>query len=360
MNLPDLHIRLTVVRPDFRLQMDERLPGSGITVLFGVSGSGKTTVLRCVAGLERAHDARVAVGHEVWQDDAAGLFRPTHQRALGYVFQEASLFAHLSVMGNIRYGLKRVRHPDAEATLDTAIDLLGIRHLLNRQPAQLSGGERQRVAIARALATSPRLLLLDEPLAALDRARRQDILPWLERLRDELHLPMIYVTHSTDELARLADHLVVLEHGQVRAAGLATDMLSSLHAPVVAGDEAGVLLHGNVHARDEWGLMSVVFSGVQLWLQDTGLPVGQAVRVRVLARDVSVATEAPRRTSIQNQCGCVVESVASDAHPAQMMVRLRCGESVLLARITRRAWATLGLEVGQVVWAQVKSAAIIQ
>ena len=226
--------------------MDLHLPGSGITVLFGASGSGKTSVLRCVAGLERAHPGLVVVDGEVWQDDTAQVFLPTHQRALGYVFQESSLFAHLDVLGNLRYGLKRARSAQAEATLQTAIELLGIGRLLQRRPGQLSGGERQRVAIARALATSPRLLLLDEPMAALDLARRQEIMPWLERLRDELHIPMLYVTHSADELARLADHLVVLEGGQVKAAGPVDQVLSSVHLPMVLGDDAGALLRGQV------------------------------------------------------------------------------------------------------------------
>ena len=179
MNAPHLLIQLKLPRADFELAVNLRLPGSGITVLFGASGSGKTSVLRCVAGLERARQGMVVVADEVWQDDAARVFLPTHQRSLGYVFQEASLFAHLDVLSNLRYGLTRVRSSQAEATLQASIELLGIGHLLQRRPDQLSGGERQRVAIARALATSPRLLLLDEPMAALDLARRQDILPWL-------------------------------------------------------------------------------------------------------------------------------------------------------------------------------------
>ncbi len=211
------HMRLRVPREGFLLDVDLPLPASGITVLFGASGSGKTTVLRCVAGLERAEQGRVQIGAELWQDETQRVFVPTWRRALGYVFQEASLFEHLTVQGNLQFGLKRTSAP--AAGLVAAIELLGIGHLLARWPAQLSGGERQRVAIARALATQPRLLLLDEPLAALDAARKQEILPWLERLRDELKMPMLYVTHSADELARLADHLVVLEQGRVKTQG---------------------------------------------------------------------------------------------------------------------------------------------
>lgn len=368
------HVRLNLARADFTLKVDLDLPARGITVLFGPSGSGKTSVLRCVAGLERARSAtgqgqetpaRVAVGGEVWQDDATGVFLPTHRRPLGYVFQEASLFEHLDVRGNLQYGLRRswrgAQVAQGARALDEAVALLGIGHLLARRVQQLSGGERQRVAIARALATGPRLLLLDEPLAALDAARRQEILPWLERLRDELQLPMLYVTHSADELARLAQHLVVLERGQVRAAGPVAQVLAALDSPMVVGEDAGALLQGTVLARDaSWHLAQVGFAGGALWLRDEGVPVGQGVRLRVLARDVSLALAEPRQTSIQNLLPAVVDAIAPDAHPSQVLVRLRCGESLLLARITRRACESLGLRAGLPVWAQVKSAALVR
>jgi molybdate transport system ATP-binding protein len=355
------HIRLTLPRADFHLQLDLQLPARGITVLYGPSGSGKTSVLRCVAGLERAQQARVLVAGEVWQDDAAGVFLPTHRRTLGYVFQEASLFDHLDVQANLRYGLQRAPTPGAELRLHTAVQLLGIRDLLKRRTQQLSGGERQRVAIARALATAPKVLLLDEPMAALDAARRQDILPWLERLRDELRIPMLYVTHSADELARLADHLVVLERGQVRASGPVAEVLAAIASPVVVGEDAGVLLGGEVVERDaHWQLVRVAFDGGSLWLRDNGVPLGRAVRLRVLARDVSLTTAEPQYTSIQNHFPCEIESVAPDAHPSQVLVRLRCGASLLLARITRRACAELELEPGASAWVQVKSVAVVQ
>ena len=188
--------------PGFSLNVDLTLPGRGVTALFGHSGSGKTTLLRCIAGLERAPQGRLAVDGEVWQD--AGCWLPPHKRPIGYVFQEASLFAHLTVLGNLRYGLKHISGAQ-RVSLDHAIELLGIAHLLDRKPDLLSGGERQRVGIARALAVSPRLLLMDEPLAALDLKRKQEILPYLERLHDELSIPVLYVSHSTDEVARLAD-----------------------------------------------------------------------------------------------------------------------------------------------------------
>ena len=354
-------IRLQVPRDGFELAVDLTLPATGITVLFGASGSGKTTLLRCVAGLERARHGLVQMGADVWQDDAAGVFMSTWRRALGYVFQEASLFEHLTVEANTRYGLKRAGKPGAGQALASAIELLGIGKLMDRMPAQLSGGERQRVAIARALATMPRLLLLDEPLAALDQARKQDILPWLERLRDELKTPMLYVTHSADELARLADHLVVLEGGRVKAEGPAAAVLASIHSPVLAADDAGALLSGRVVERDaRWQLCRVAFDGGSLWLRDSGLPVGQAVRLRVLARDVSIATSEPQGSSILNHLPCTVEASAPDAHPSQVLVQVSVGPSTMLARVTAKSFQALGLQPGVSAWLMVKSVALMQ
>lgn len=358
------HIRLRLLRAAFTLDVDLRLPGRGITVLFGPSGSGKTTLLRCVAGLERAMDApdaRVSMGGAMWQDAASGLFIPTWQRALGYVFQEASLLEHLNVRQNLALGLRGGRgDAAARSGLDDAVVLLGIGPLLDRQVHTLSGGERQRVAIARALARKPQVLLLDEPLAALDRARKQDILPWLEALRDRLQVPMLYVTHAMDEVARLADTLVLLEYGQVRACGPAAEvMVQHLSA---AGEEAGALLEATVRSRDAaWQLAEVVFDGGNLWLRDSALlHPGRAVRIRVLARDVSLALTAPAGTSIQNQLACMVESISPDVHPSQILVRLRCGAVSLLARITARSAVQLDLAVGRTVWALVKSVALVE
>jgi len=303
----------------------------------------------------------VVVDGAVWQDEAAGVFLPTHRRPLGYVFQEASLFDHLDVRANLRYGLRRVRDPGAEATLAQAVELLGIGSLLGRGTQQLSGGERQRVAIARALAMSPRLLLLDEPLAALDASRRQDILPWLERLRDELSIPMLYITHSADELARLADHLVVLACGRVRAAGPVQEVLSAIDSPLVMGEDTGALLHGTLAERDaRWQLARVDFPGGSVWLRDSGVPVSRSVRLRVLARDVSLTTAQPQHTSIQNHFPGVIDAIVPDSHPSQVLVRLRCADSLLLARITGRALDALQLAPGQPVWVQVKSVALVQ
>ena len=205
--------RLALPRRGFTLDVALALPQTGVTALFGPSGCGKTTVLRALAGLERAA-GRVALGAEVWQDDAAGRFVPTHERAIGYVIQEAALFPHLDVRRNLAYGLKRIAPGERRIALDQVVELLGITHLLERRPDTLSGGERQRVAIARALATSPKLLLMDEPLAALDAKRKAEVLPYLDRLHAELGIPIVYVSHAIDEVARLADHLVLMDAGR--------------------------------------------------------------------------------------------------------------------------------------------------
>jgi len=340
----------------FSLDVDLNLPGRGVTALFGHSGSGKTTLLRCIAGLERAPQGRLAVDGEVWQDDTRWV--PPHQRPIGYVFQEASLFAHLTVMGNLRYGMKRIREAQ-RVSLDHAIELLGIGHLLDRKPDRLSGGERQRVGIARALAVSPRLLLMDEPLAALDLKRKQEILPYLERLHDELSIPVLYVSHSPDEVARLADYLVAMEGGRVLANGPLADTLARLDLPIRLGEDAGAILDGTVGEVDgDWHLVRVDFAGGSLWARDHGLPVGRRVRVRVLARDVSLA-EQPGTSSIQNVLRGRVDAIGDDEHPGLALVRVKVGSTPLLARLTKRAAASLGVVLGRVLWVQVKSVALM-
>jgi molybdate transport system ATP-binding protein len=357
-NANRVHVRL--IRAGFELAVDLALPPTGITALFGPSGSGKTTLLRCVAGLEPDCRGLVRIGGETWQDDDHSTFLPTWRRSLGYVFQEASLFEHLDVQGNLRYGLARSMSPESAKSLEDSISLLGIEGLLKRRPIGLSGGERQRVAIARALATQPRMLLLDEPLAALDHARKQEILPWLKRMRDELRIPMLYVTHSADELTQLADHVATLAQGRVQAHGPVADVLSAIDHPALQGDDAGALLSGYVADRDtRWHLSRVEFPGGSLWLQDAGLPIGRPVRLRVLARDVSITVEEPRHTSIQNHLPCVIDSLAPDVHPSQVMVRAWAGPSVLLARVTKKAVDHLQLHEGKRAWVQVKSVALV-
>lgn len=355
-----LRIRLALGRTDFDLLVDAQLPAGGITVIFGPSGSGKTTLLRCVAGLEHAAQAMIRFGQELWQDTAANLFVPVWQRDIGMVFQEASLFDHMSVQANLHYGLKRANKSNALQALDATVELLGIGPLMQRRPHELSGGERQRVAIARALATQPRLLLLDEPLASLDIARRREILPWLERMRDQLRIPMLYVTHSTEELTRLADHLMIIDQGALKACGPADQVLAGPESPIAGGEEAAALLTGVVSAKDaDWHLACVDTVAGRLWLHDSGMALGRSIRVRLLAKDVSLTLTQPVDTSIQNHFPGIIASIQNDLHPAQVLVRVSCSGAMILARVTKRALHDLGIKDGSAVWLQVKSAAVI-
>jgi len=348
----NIQIRVDLNRPNFKLCCDLALPYRGITILFGPSGSGKTTLLRCVAGLETTFEGRIAIGQDVWHDSEKKHTSPVWQRPIGYVFQEASLFEHLSVQQNLNFGLKRSqsRHP-----LEHSIELLGIGDLLKRRPASLSGGERQRVAIARALATAPQLLLLDEPLAALDEARRQDIMPWLERLRDELHTPMLYVTHSSQEAARLGDHMVLLEHGHVTHSGDVADVFSRID-----DQDTGAILTARVVSKDQpWQLAELAFDDLTIWTADNNLTINQTVRLRIAARDVSISTSKPLNTSIQNQIAGRILVIENDRHSSHALVTIGCGKSRLLAQVTRKAVHTLDLSVEQKVWAQIKSVALL-
>lgn len=350
-----LQLKFELKRTDFALNVDLQLPGRGVTTLFGPSGCGKTTLLRCIAGLERASGS-LMVNEQVWQD--ATHFIPTHQRAIGYVFQEASLFPHLSVRGNLQYGMKRARG-NANLAIDPVIDLLGIGALLDRKPDGLSGGERQRVAIARALAVDPKLLLMDEPLAALDLKRKQEILPYLDRLQATLEIPILYVTHSPDEVVRLAHHLVVMDAGSVVASGDLADTLSQLDLPVKLGQEAGVVIESVVGSIDsQWHLTRMDFDGGSVWIRDPGLALGAKARVRILASDVSLAREQPGKSSIQNVLQGQIDGMRDDEHPGLVLVRVRVGHTALLARVTKRAVSELALEVGDSVWTQVKSVAL--
>jgi molybdate transport system ATP-binding protein len=356
-----IEARLRLVRRDFTLAISLALPERGISALFGPSGCGKTSVLRAIAGLERAQ-GRVALGPEVWQDDASGRFVATHRRALGYVLQEAGLFPHLDVRRNLDYGARRVPADQRRVALDRAVDLLGIGALMARRTQTLSGGERPRVAIARALATSPRLLLMDEPLAALDAARKTEVLPYLESLHQELAIPVVYVSHSVDEIARLADHLVLMNAGRVEGQGPLAETLARLDLPLAQGEDAGVVLEASVGTRDpQWQLARLdVNPHYRLWAREHGLPTGSRVRLRILARDVSLARGPLSGSSIGNQMQGIVEAIADDAHPALALVRVRVGDAPLVARLTRRSAQGIGLTVGQPVWAQVKTVALME
>jgi len=343
---------------NFNLDIDLTLPGRGVTAFFGHSGSGKTTLLRCIAGLIRA-EGKLEVNGETWQDKDT--FIPVHQRPMGYVFQDANLFPHLNVLKNLQYGMKRVASNGLQSSLEEAIDLLGIEHLLERKPERLSGGERQRVAIARALAVQPKILLMDEPLASLDLARKKEILPFLERLHDQLKIPVFYVTHSPDEVAKLADHLLVLDNGKAIANGHLTDVLARLDLPIQLGEDIGVVLEATISEIDkQWKLASASFPGDKLWVTDLGFKQGQAVRLRILARDISLSLTKQTGTSILNRLPATIIELIEGDHPSVQLVRLQIGESFVISRLTTRSLVSMQLEVGKSVWVQIKSVAIIE
>ena len=353
-----MDVRLTLQLESFVLDAAFNAPVSGVTALFGPSGSGKTTLLRCIAGLERGI-GMLQINGEVWQDEQ--LFVPAHKRPLGYVFQEVSLFPHLSVRANLEYGYKRIFPSERRVQLEPVVEWLGLSRLIERNdPAKLSGGERQRVAIGRALLTSPRLLLMDEPLSALDAASKQDILPYLERLHGELDIPMLYVSHALDEVARLADHLVLLQQGRVIASGTLNETLSRLDLPTAHLDDAGAVIEAVITIHDEaYHLTRLDFSGGTLWVGRLNQPPGSRVRARVLARDVSIATAMPHSSSITNILHARITDIC-DEGPDKVNVRLAVGDShVLLSRITRRSRDLLGLSVGMDVFVQVKSVALM-
>ena len=360
-------------RADFALDVQLTLPGRGVTALFGPSGSGKTSCLRILAGLERGAVARVEVDGQTWQDSSARQFVPTHQRAVGYVFQEASLFDHLTVEGNLRFGHDRTPREQRHHAWDHGTELLGISHLLERRPHSLSGGERQRVAIARALASSPRLLLMDEPLAALDTLRKAEILPWLERLHQHLDIPVVYVTHALEEVVHLADHMVVMAQGQVVADGPALDVLGGNQGPLAQGSEASSLIEGTVGvAAEGTGLEQIEFPGGPLLLPQTRAtpwPLGHQVRIRIHARDVSIALERATHSSVLNILPATVHEIREDG-PGQVVVGLllrgaegSTGEAEdrsLLSRISTLSAKRLALAPGKPVFAQIKGVAMVR
>jgi molybdate transport system ATP-binding protein len=357
-----IHTRLKLSYPGFALDVDLQLPGRGVTALFGHSGSGKTTCLRCIAGLERAGQGFIQINDEVWQDSDKGIFVAPHKRALGYVFQEASLFPHLSVLANLQFGLKRIPRQQRRVDMAHATELLGISHLLDRHPQHLSGGERQRVGMARALLTSPTLLLMDEPLAALDAQRKSEILPYLQRLHDELEIPVLYVSHSQDEVAQLADHIVLLSDGQALASGPIGQTLARLDLPLALGDDAGVVIQGHVAAYDaHYQLLTLQLPDTDLNIRvaHTPMAAGQALRCKVQARDVSLSLHGDEQSSILNRLPVTVVSEMAADNSAHVLVRLDAAGSPLLARITRYSRDHLNLHPGQRLWAQIKAVAVL-
>lgn len=352
-----LQLDIQLALGTFSLQCQLNLPTSGFTVICGRSGCGKTTLLRCIAGLA-PNSGSVRFRGTRWQD--AALHLPPWQRPVAYVFQQPTLFPHLTVRGNLLFALKRVPSAARRIQFDDAVNWLGLEDLLERKPAALSGGQQQRVAVTRALLANPELLLMDEPLASLDIDSKLDILPYLERLRSHLGIPVIYVTHAPDEMSRLADHLVLLDSGRVLAQGALNEVLTNASLPLAQHQEAAAVLDAVIAAHDtHYQLTQLTVGDASLRVPLSALPVGSRTRIRILARDVSLALESPQHSSIQNDLPARVLDIQMQNDAPYALVRLAAADAVLLARITRRAVDQLQLTPNMIVHAQVKAVALI-
>jgi molybdate transport system ATP-binding protein len=351
-----IECKIKIQLEGFILDAKFTIPDKGITVVFGPSGSGKTTLLRAIAGLERSDVGFLKVGDSIWQSDHN--FVPTHKRQIGYVFQDAALFDHLNVESNLNYVIKR-KTGLTKDFIDSIYTLLDIKPLINRSTIQLSGGEKQRVAIARALLTKPKILLLDEPLSALDLKRKNEILPYLDNLHSQLEIPILYVTHSQDETSRLADHLILIEDGKIIGNGPINEMLTRFDLPLSHSGDAISIFDARVISRDtDFNLMHLEFKGGQFIVPDNKLTIGSLVRIRVAARDVSITKKKQVDTSILNIFPAVVEEMVPEGD-AQVMVRLTLKGVVLLACLTKKSAISLKLNKGSSVFVQVKSVAIL-
>ncbi len=352
-----IQVSYAMQREAFLLDVDIALPLRGITGVFGASGAGKTSLLRCIAGLERPRTGKLVVAGDVWQDDASGRWRAVHERDIGYVFQEPRLFAHLNVRRNIEYGLRR-RENKNRPDIDRIIALLGLERLLDRRPDQLSGGEAQRVAIARALLCAPRFVLMDEPLASLDQARKDEILPFLDRLHTDFDVPIIYVSHNIEEVCRLCDHLVVIDDGRVVADGDIQSVLVQMDLPVLAGEAAGSIIHGTAVAYDDIDdLTRLQCSGGDLWIPGKAKMDGVVLRLRIRANDVSLCRTRPQQSTILNIMPVIIDEIQDD-HGPSALVRLKLGADRIVARVTRRSIRELALQQGDEIFAQIKSVAV--
>ncbi|MDO6427116.1 molybdenum ABC transporter ATP-binding protein [Thalassotalea sp. 1_MG-2023] len=362
-NQPQLSAKFSLTRKQksqnhcFELAVDFSIPFRGVTAIFGHSGSGKTTLLRLIAGLEKCQQGQLIVDQHIWQQ--AEVFLPTHQRTVGYVFQEPSLFDHLTVTKNLQYALKRADSPVTKTHYNEVIQLLALDTLLTRYPTQLSGGEKQRVAIARAIFIQPTVLLMDEPLASLDGKHKAEILAYLESLTAIVNIPIIYVSHSVDEIMRLADHVLVLEAGKISAQGNVFDVFSRLDTRL--GQDKGVVLSGKIVAFEpQWRLAKFEFSGGHLWLADHDFNLNQEIRVQVKASDISVTNTCLDDSSVLNRLAAKVVAISEQAEHAMALVQLSVGDSQFIAQLTRKSIASLALSPDNEVWLQVKSTAIVR
>ena len=354
-----LEVDVTQPLGSFRLDAKFSCRAAGITALFGRSGAGKTSLVNVLAGLSRPQRGRIVLRGETLFDSSRGIDLPPEKRRLGYVFQEGRLFPHLSVRSNLLYGYRRAPAAERRIGLDQVAGLLGIDGLMERRPAALSGGEKQRVALGRALLANPRLLLMDEPLAALDQPRKDEILPFIEQLKSELDLPIVYVSHSMQEIFRLADTLVLISNGRIEAVGAVEELTSRLDLrPLTGRYEAGAVLATTVAGQDKmFGLTELRFAGGRLRVPYLNLPLGQTLRVRIRARDVSIALTPPENISILNVIPCSIKEIGEEKSP-QVDLQLDAGGAAIWSRITARSRAALGLQPGQQVYALIKSVAI--
>lgn len=354
---PTLSVRAQVHYPDFDLDFGYDFLLNGVTALFGPSGAGKSTVLRILAGLEPAAGGRIQYDDETWLDSDAGVAVPAHHRGVGYVFQDARLFSHLDVHGNLCFAHRRAARSGNGAGFDDVVESLDLGSLLARSTDSLSGGERQRVAIGRALLTRPRLLLLDEPLAAMDAARKGEILPYIEALPGEFGIPAIYVSHSVDEVARLADRMVVMDDGKIAASGDAIEVLERPDLQHVTGHfEAGAVIDVRVLGHDpEFQLTRVEFCGQGILMPMVELPIGEVIRLRIRARDVTLTKRRPEELSTRNVIEGVLTQILEEPQTAFAEAFIDAGGGLLRARLTRKAVADLGLARGAKVFALVKS-----
>ncbi|MGA0838756.1 MAG: molybdenum ABC transporter ATP-binding protein [Pseudomonadales bacterium] len=357
--MSELRVELKGLLGDFRLDIAELLSAQGITAVFGPSGAGKSTLLRGIAGLEPGLRGRVMFRDECWLDSSRGIFVPPHKRGVGFVFQDARLFAFRSVAGNLRYAQRRAP-PGHGPGMNDVVNIFDLGALLDRATGELSGGERQRVAIARALLARPRLLLMDEPFSANDVARREELLPYVRALADRFEVPVLYVSHSVEEVAFLADRMLVLRQGSVHARGPVDEVLERLGSDLPDGPfEAGVLLHGSVRAHDDRYCLTSVQVGAEVFVVPRlEHPLGAAVRLRIRARDVSIAVQEPIGLSIRNVLPARVIAVVADRDGPYAELTLRVDSSRLRARITRAALDDLGIVSGSAVHVLVKSVTI--
>jgi molybdate transport system ATP-binding protein len=354
------YIRIQDKIDDFKIDVDFKIDDTGVTALFGQSGSGKTTILRALAGLHKFKNALIEIDGQVVQDQ--DVFIPAYERNVGYVFQEASLFDHLSVKGNLEFASKRNKSK-VPIPFDEIVSFLGLSEFLNQSVHKLSGGQKQRVAIARALLSSPRLLLMDEPLSALDRASKNDIIPYLERLYDEMGIPVIFISHDTDEVERLADHMIVLQKGRVLDQGPLHDVLTNPDLFISKAIKTATVVEGMVHSFHEEDQVSCLSVGDQMiWVTGKAGDVGQHKRLRIAATDVSLAVEKPSQTSILNILKAEICHI-SKVDEARMNVLLKIGQNYgpkIIARISKKSLNAFNFQIGQQVYAQIKGVSVVE